>query len=87
MAALLTLGVYGTPNAGGIGVELSDAQIENIIRRSYPYVAMYSVGDNAGMKLDSDGGIAIYIAAQKPKAAAEENWLPIERKDEEALVL
>ena len=43
----------------------------------------YSVGKNAGMKLDKDGGIAIYIASQKPKDVPEENWLPIERKDED----
>jgi len=42
----------------------------------------YSVGENAGMKLDKDGGIAIYIAAEKPKDVPEENWLPINRKDE-----
>jgi len=43
----------------------------------------YSVGDNAGMKLDKDGGISIYIAAQKPVGVPEENWLPINRKDED----
>jgi len=42
----------------------------------------YSVGENAGMKLDKDGGIAIYISAQKPKEVPEANWLPINRKDE-----
>jgi len=42
----------------------------------------YSVGENAGMKLDKDGGIAIYIAAEKPEGVPEENWLPINRKDE-----
>jgi hypothetical protein len=42
----------------------------------------YSVGENAGMKLDKNGGIAIYIAAQRPKGVPEENWLPIPRKDE-----
>ena len=42
----------------------------------------YSVGGNAGMKLDKDGSIVIYIAAQKPKGVPEENWLPINRKDE-----
>jgi hypothetical protein len=42
----------------------------------------YSVGENAGMKLDKDGGIAIFIAAEKPEGVPEENWLPIERKDE-----
>ncbi len=43
----------------------------------------YSVGENAGMKLDKDGGIEIVIAAQKPDGVPEENWLPINRKDEE----
>jgi len=42
----------------------------------------YSVGENAGMKLDKDGGIDIYIAAKQPKGVPEENWLPINRKDE-----
>ena len=41
----------------------------------------YSVGQNAGMSLDEDGGIAIYIAAEKPDGVPEENWLPIERED------
>jgi len=31
------------------------------------------VNDNAGMKLNKDGGIAIYIAAQKPKGVTDEN--------------
>jgi hypothetical protein len=43
----------------------------------------YSVGENAGMKLDKDGGIAIYIAAKQPKGVPEENWLPINRQDED----
>jgi hypothetical protein len=42
----------------------------------------YSVGENAGMKLNKDGGIEIYVAAQKPEEVPEENWLPINRKDE-----
>ena len=42
----------------------------------------YSVGENAGMKLDEDGGIAIHVAAEKPEGVPEENWLPINRKDE-----
>jgi len=41
----------------------------------------YSVGENAGMQLNEDGGIEIYIAAEKPEGVPEENWLPIERKD------
>jgi len=43
----------------------------------------YSVGLNAGYKLDEEGGIEIYIAAEKPAGVPEENWLPINRKDEE----
>ncbi|MDH4031972.1 MAG: DUF1214 domain-containing protein, partial [Chromatiales bacterium] len=42
----------------------------------------YSVGENAGYKLDNDGGIEIHIAAEKPEGVPEENWLPINRKDE-----
>jgi hypothetical protein len=41
----------------------------------------YSVGENAGMKLDDDRGITIYIAASQPGGAPVENWLPIERTD------
>ncbi len=41
----------------------------------------YSVGHNAGMKLDKDGGIQIVIAAEKPSGVPEENWLPINRGD------
>jgi hypothetical protein len=47
----------------------------------------YSVGENAGMKLDEDGGIAVYIAAEKPESVPEENWLPINRKDEDMDVI
>ncbi len=41
----------------------------------------YSVGENGGMKLDDDGGIAIHIAAEQPKNVPKENWLPINRGD------
>jgi hypothetical protein len=41
----------------------------------------YSVGENAGMKLNADGGIDIYIAATQPAGVPAENWLPVERKD------
>ena len=40
------------------------------------------MGDYAGIKLNKDGGIEIYIVAEKPKDAPEENRLPITRKDE-----
>ena len=39
----------------------------------------YTVGENGGMKLDKDGGIEVYIAAEKPDGVPEENWLPINR--------
>jgi len=42
----------------------------------------YSVGENGGMKLNKDGGITVYIAAEKPDGVPEENWLPINRQDE-----
>ena len=42
----------------------------------------YSVGENAGMKLNEDGDIEVYVAAEKPEGLSEENWLPINRKDE-----
>jgi len=42
----------------------------------------YSVGENAGMKLNEDGGIEISVAAEKPEGVPEENWLPINRQDE-----
>ena len=41
----------------------------------------YSVGENAGMRLDSDGGIAIYISAEQPPGVPDENWLPLVRGD------
>ena len=41
----------------------------------------YSVGENAGMKLNADGGIEIFIAAEKPEGVPEENWLPVARED------
>lgn len=42
----------------------------------------YSVGENAGFKLDDQGGIEIHIATEKPEGVPEENWLPINRGDE-----
>jgi hypothetical protein len=42
----------------------------------------YSVGENAGMVLNDDGGIDVYVAAEKPAGVPDENWLPINRKDE-----
>ena len=42
----------------------------------------YSVGENAGMQLNAEGGIDIYVAEKQPEGVPEENWLPINRKDE-----
>jgi hypothetical protein len=47
----------------------------------------YSVGENAGTKLNDDGGIDIYVSAAKPDGVPEENWLPIQRKDEKIDVI
>jgi hypothetical protein len=47
----------------------------------------YSVGENAGMMLDENGGIEVYVAAEKPEGVPEENWLPINRKDEDMDVI
>ncbi len=41
----------------------------------------YSVGENAGMKLNASGGIEIHIAAEQPQGVPAENWLPITRED------
>jgi hypothetical protein len=41
----------------------------------------YSVGQNAGMKLNAEGGIEIHVAAEQPKGVPAENWLPITRED------
>jgi hypothetical protein len=43
----------------------------------------YSVGENSGMKLNASGGIEIYVAAKQPPGVPSENWLPIERKNQE----
>lgn len=47
----------------------------------------YSVGENAGFKLDKDGGIRIVIAAEQPDGVPKENWLPIERSDTDLNVI
>ena len=41
----------------------------------------YSVGENAGFKLNADGGIEIYVSATKPEGVPDENWLPINREN------
>jgi hypothetical protein len=39
----------------------------------------YSVGENAGFKLNDEGGIEIFISVEKPEDVPDENWLPISR--------
>ena len=41
----------------------------------------YSVGENAGMQLDDQGGITIYVAENQPEGVPLENWLPLVRGD------
>jgi len=42
----------------------------------------YSVGENGGMKLNADGGIDVYVSEKNSDGVPEENWLPINHKDE-----
>jgi hypothetical protein len=41
----------------------------------------YSVGENAGFKLNDEGAIEIFISAEKPEGVPDENWLPINRQN------
>ena len=41
----------------------------------------YSVGENGGMKPNDDGGIEIFVTAERPGGVPEENWLPVKRGD------
>ena len=47
----------------------------------------YSVGENAGFTLDTEGGVDIVISAEQPKGVTAENWLPINRGDIELSVI
>ncbi|OHX67458.1 DUF1214 domain-containing protein [Flammeovirga pacifica] len=47
----------------------------------------YSVGENAGFKLNEDGGIDIYVSVEKPDGVPEENWLPINLQDQNLDIL
>jgi hypothetical protein len=47
----------------------------------------YSVGENAGMLLNAEGGIDVYVAAEAPEGVPLENWLPIIRRDEDIDVI
>ena len=43
----------------------------------------YSVGENGGIQLDEDGGVAIHIAPTQPEEVPLDNWLPSGGKDEQ----
>ncbi|MGY3804494.1 DUF1214 domain-containing protein [Pigmentibacter ruber] len=47
----------------------------------------YSVGLNSGYKLNSEGGIEIYISEKKPANVPLENWLPINRVNQNLDIL
>gem|GEM_PF-364004 len=42
----------------------------------------YSVGENTGYQLNDEGGLDIYISAEKPVGVSDENWLPTHRNDQ-----
>ncbi len=43
LAALILAAGFTTPATAQKAIELSDEQVENIVRRSCPYVALYNV--------------------------------------------
>ena len=45
LVALFLAGGFTTPATAQKAIELSNEQAENIVRRSYPYVAMYNVNN------------------------------------------
>ncbi len=47
----------------------------------------YSVGENAGFRLDSEGGIEVHVAGERPAGVPAENWLPTSRQDEDLDVI
>jgi hypothetical protein len=47
----------------------------------------YSVGENSGYELNADGGIEIYISAEKPEGVPAANWLPINRLDQQLNII
>ena len=57
-------------------VDLQENYVKGYNEKQYVYYSLLS------MKLNVDGGIEIYVAAEQPEGVPEENWLPINRKDE-----
>ena len=54
IALLLALG-FSTPTMAQNAIKLSDQEVENLVRRSYQYVAMYNVIQKFALDPDSAG--------------------------------
>ncbi len=57
LIALFLAAGFTTPATAQKAIELSDEPVENIVRRSYPYVALYNV--NTKFALDDSGPMSI----------------------------
>ena len=72
-------------NASGRTSELFDLDVDNQYSTNIFLTndhKIYSVGENSGMKINADGGIDVYVAAKQPEGVPAENWLPVNRQDE-----
>ena len=57
LIALFLAAGFTTPATARNAIELSDEQVENIVRLSYPYVALYNV--NNKFALDDSGPMSV----------------------------
>lgn len=90
-AAIFAIAGTGTTSAA----DLNDKEMENLVLRSYPYVAMFNVNNkfaldannpmNSGgynrVKANTELADHTVQAIAQPHDVPEENWLPIERRD------
>ena len=53
LIALFLAAGFTTPATAQKAIELSDEQVENIVRRSYPYVALYNVNNKFALDTSS----------------------------------
>jgi hypothetical protein len=86
LIALFLAAGFVTPATAQKAIELSDAQIENIVRRSYQYVAMYNVIQK--FALDPASGGLFMDGFNKPKASttlADHNMRSIARPNNDTL--
>ncbi len=49
LVALFLAAGFATPATAQKAIELSDEHVENIVRRSYPYVALYNVNHKTAL--------------------------------------